>query len=217
MIFVDESHQTVPQIGGMYEGDRSRKQTLVDYGFRLPVGARQPTAALRRVPRRRCRRWCSSRRRRARGSCASRTRRRAADPADVPRRPRGRAAADEEPDRRPAQRDPPARGGRRARPRDDADQEDVRGPDRLPARGRRQGALPPLGDRHARAHPDHPRATPRRVRRARRRQPPARRARPARGLAGRDPRRRQGRASCAAAPRSCRRSVALRVTSTAAC
>ncbi len=34
--FVDESHQTVPQIGGMYEGDRSRKQTLVDFGFRLP-------------------------------------------------------------------------------------------------------------------------------------------------------------------------------------
>src|SRR5213595_418488 len=36
VIFVDESHQTVPQIGGMYEGDRSRKQTLVDFGFRLP-------------------------------------------------------------------------------------------------------------------------------------------------------------------------------------
>src|SRR6187551_1370394 len=36
VVFVDESHQTVPQIGGMYEGDRSRKQTLVDYGFRLP-------------------------------------------------------------------------------------------------------------------------------------------------------------------------------------
>ena len=34
--FVDESHQTVPQIGGMFEGDRSRKQTLVEYGFRLP-------------------------------------------------------------------------------------------------------------------------------------------------------------------------------------
>src|SRR3954468_4819918 len=34
--FIDESHQTVPQIGGMYEGDRSRKTTLVDYGFRLP-------------------------------------------------------------------------------------------------------------------------------------------------------------------------------------
>ena len=36
IIFIDESHQTVPQIGGMYEGDRSRKQTLVDHGFRLP-------------------------------------------------------------------------------------------------------------------------------------------------------------------------------------
>src|SRR3989475_8728 len=36
VVFVDESHQTVPQLGGMYEGDRSRKQTLVDHGFRLP-------------------------------------------------------------------------------------------------------------------------------------------------------------------------------------
>jgi excinuclease ABC subunit B len=36
VVFIDESHQTVPQIGGMYEGDRSRKQTLVEYGFRLP-------------------------------------------------------------------------------------------------------------------------------------------------------------------------------------
>jgi excinuclease ABC subunit B len=34
--FIDESHQTVPQIGGMYEGDRSRKQTLIEFGFRLP-------------------------------------------------------------------------------------------------------------------------------------------------------------------------------------
>jgi len=36
MLFIDESHQTVPQLHGMYQGDRSRKQTLVDYGFRLP-------------------------------------------------------------------------------------------------------------------------------------------------------------------------------------
>jgi excinuclease ABC subunit B len=36
VVFVDESHQTIPQLGGMYEGDRSRKQTLIDYGFRLP-------------------------------------------------------------------------------------------------------------------------------------------------------------------------------------
>jgi len=36
LLFVDESHQTIPQLRGMYAGDRSRKQTLVDYGFRLP-------------------------------------------------------------------------------------------------------------------------------------------------------------------------------------
>jgi excinuclease ABC subunit B len=36
LCIIDESHQTLPQIGGMFEGDRSRKQTLVDYGFRLP-------------------------------------------------------------------------------------------------------------------------------------------------------------------------------------
>ena len=37
LVFIDESHVTLPQLGGMYKGDRSRKQTLVDYGFRLPV------------------------------------------------------------------------------------------------------------------------------------------------------------------------------------
>jgi excinuclease ABC subunit B len=36
LLFVDESHVTVPQIGAMYNGDKARKQTLVDYGFRLP-------------------------------------------------------------------------------------------------------------------------------------------------------------------------------------
>ena len=36
IMMIDESHKTVPQIGGMYHGDQSRKRTLVDYGFRLP-------------------------------------------------------------------------------------------------------------------------------------------------------------------------------------
>jgi excinuclease ABC subunit B len=36
LIFIDESHVTVPQLGAMYKGDRSRKETLVEYGFRLP-------------------------------------------------------------------------------------------------------------------------------------------------------------------------------------
>ena len=36
LLILDESHVTVPQIGAMYKGDRSRKETLVEYGFRLP-------------------------------------------------------------------------------------------------------------------------------------------------------------------------------------
>src|SRR5215211_774956 len=36
LVFIDESHQTIPQIGAMYRGDRSRKETLVEFGFRLP-------------------------------------------------------------------------------------------------------------------------------------------------------------------------------------
>jgi excinuclease ABC subunit B len=36
LLFIDESHATIPQLGGMYKGDRSRKETLVEYGFRLP-------------------------------------------------------------------------------------------------------------------------------------------------------------------------------------
>src|SRR5258708_35891032 len=36
-MFIDESHQTLPQLRGMYAGDRSRKETLVEYGFRLPA------------------------------------------------------------------------------------------------------------------------------------------------------------------------------------
>ena len=36
LLVIDESHQTVPQVGAMYRGDRARKETLVEYGFRLP-------------------------------------------------------------------------------------------------------------------------------------------------------------------------------------
>jgi excinuclease ABC subunit B len=62
VVFVDESHQTVPQLGGMYEGDRSRKQTLVDFGFgcrrRSTTGRCASTSSSRR-----CRSSCSSPRR----------------------------------------------------------------------------------------------------------------------------------------------------------
>ena len=182
----------MPQIGGMYEGDRSRKQTLVDFGFRLPSALdNRPLRFdefLERVPQLV---FVSA----TPGPFELRNSKVVAEQLIRPTfivDPEVELRATQEPDRRPAGRDPPARGGRRARARHDADEEDGRGPDRLPARGGREGALPALRDRHARADPDHPRAAARRVRRARRRQPAARGPRPARGLAGRDPRRRQG-------------------------
>jgi len=48
---IDESHQTIPQVSGMYGGDRSRKLTLVDYGFRLPSALDNRSAELPRVQR----------------------------------------------------------------------------------------------------------------------------------------------------------------------
>ena len=71
VVFVDESHQTVPQLGGMYEGDRSRKQTLVDFGFRFrPRSTTGRSASTSSCAR--CRSSSSSRRRRGRSSCATR-------------------------------------------------------------------------------------------------------------------------------------------------
>ena len=111
---------------------------------------------------------------------------------DRDHRPRGGGARDAQPDRRPDERDPRARRARTSARWSRPDQEDGRGPHRLPARDGVQGALPAFRDRHARADPDHPRAAVGRVRRAGRGQPAARRARPAGGVAGWDPRCRQG-------------------------
>ena len=49
LVIVDESHQTVPQVRGMYHGDRSRKEVLVEYGFRLPSALDNRPLELRRV------------------------------------------------------------------------------------------------------------------------------------------------------------------------
>ena len=212
VVFIDESHQTVPQIGGMYEGDRSRKQTLVDYGFRLPSALDNRPLRFDEFLGKVGQMVFVSATPGAYELRHSTGRRRAADPADRRRRPRGGAPRDEEPDRRPARRDPPPRAGERARPRHDADEEDVRGPDRLPARVWGQGALPPLRDRHARADPDHPRAAPRRVRRAGRRQPAPRRASTCRRCRSSRSSTRTRKASSAARRRSCRRSGARRGT-----
>src|SRR5687767_3195316 len=53
LLIVDESHQTIPQLGAMYKGDRSRKETLVEFGFRLP-------SALDKIGRASCRERCRS-------------------------------------------------------------------------------------------------------------------------------------------------------------
>ncbi len=199
--FLDESHQTVPQIGGMYEGDRSRKQTLVDYGFRLPsaMDNRPQTfdEFLSITPQIV---FVSATPGDFERSHASRVDRADRAP-DGHRRPGGRGARDAQPDRRPDERDPRARRPQRARAGHHAHQEDERGPDRLPARDGLQGPLPALRGRHARAHPDHPRPAAGRVRRARRRQPAARGPRPARGLARRRSSTPTRRASCAGRPR----------------
>ena len=192
LCFIDESHQTVPQIGGMHEGDRSRKQTLVDYGFRLP-------SALDNRPQT-FDEFLSITPQMVFVSATPGEYERAHSARVVEQIVRPTGIVDPHVEVRETRNQiddlmnemPPARRAQRARAGHHADQEDERGPHRLPARDGLQGPLPALRGRHARAHPDHPRPAPGRVRRARRRQPPARGPRPARGLARGDPRRRQG-------------------------
>ena len=63
-MFLDESHVTIAQLGGMYNGDRARKENLVDYGFRLPSALDNRPLQVRGVRDARCARRSSSRRRR---------------------------------------------------------------------------------------------------------------------------------------------------------
>ena len=110
LLFVDESHQTIPQIAAMYKGDRSRKETLVDFGFRLP-------SALDNRPLR----FDEWEARAAQTIFVSATpaeyelqrgagrRRRADHPPDRPARPGDRGPPGRQPGRRPARRDPRAR------------------------------------------------------------------------------------------------------------
>ena len=126
--FIDESHQTVPQIGGMFEGDRSRKQTLVEYGFRLPSAMDNRPQRFEEFL-----------------SITPQLMFVSATPGEYERtrstrvveqivRPTGvvdpavEVRETEEPDRRPDERGPHPRRPQRARAGDDADEEDVRGP-----------------------------------------------------------------------------------------
>ena len=200
---------------------RGRPLAQADAGrLRLPaaVGARQPAAALRRVPRSKVPQLVFVSATPGPFELRHSTRDRgAADPADRDRRPRGRAARDQEPDRRPAQRDPAARGGGRARARHDADEEDVRGPDRLPARGRasRRATCTPRSTRSSGSRSSatcgSASTTCSSASTSSARGSTSRRCRSSRSST---PTR---RASCAARPRSSRRSGARPATSTARC
>ena len=157
-----------------------------------PVRARQPAADVRGVRGARQPgdlRLGHARPVRARAERADRG---AADPAHRHRGPADHGPAHRGPDRRPARGDPAARRARRAGARHDAHQEDGRGPRGLPQGAGRQGPVPPHRGGHARAGRDPAGPAPRRVRRAGGHQPAARGPGPARGDAGRDPRRGQG-------------------------
>ncbi len=145
-----------------------------------PVGARQPAAHVRGV---RGDREPGRVRVGHAGTVRAREERaggRAAGPPDRDRRPPDRGSPDRRADRRPARGDPRPRRPRRAGAGHDADQEDGRGPGRLPQGAGRQGPVPPQRGRHARAGGDPARPAPRRVRRPRRDQPAARGPGPAR-------------------------------------
>ncbi len=217
LVVIDESHVTVPQLHGMYEGDLSRKSTLVEHGFRLPSAIdnrplrfEEFTERVNQVV------YMSATPGRVRAARVE-ARRRADRAPDRPRRPAGRDPPVEGSGGRPDGGDPPPRREERARARHHAHEEDVRGPHRLLRGDGDPRAVPALGDRHDPAHRDPPRPPPGGVRRPRRHQPPARGARPARGLARRDPRRGQGGVPAVGDLARSRRSAARRGTSTARC
>ncbi len=152
LLVIDESHVAVPQIGGMYEGDMSRKRNLVDHGFRLPSAMdNRPLRWEEFLDRIGQTIYLSATPGRLRARQGRRRHRRADHPADRADRPRGRGQADQGPDRRPHPRDQHSRRAERADPGHDPDQEDVGGPHRLPPRRRHPHPLPPLRGRHPQA------------------------------------------------------------------
>ena len=193
ILFVDESHVAVPQVGGMYKGDYQRKSTLAEFGFRLPSCIdnrplkfdewdvmRPQTVFVSATPAG----WELER---TGGVFVEQVIRPTGliDP-DL-RHPPGRA-----PGRRPPGRVPRLPRAGPARAGDHAHQAHGRGPVGVPARAGRARALPALGHRHARAHRDRPRPAAGQVRRAGRHQPAARGPGHPRMRAGGDPGRRQG-------------------------
>ena len=158
IVFTDESHVTIPQIGGMYRGDFRRKATLAEYGFRLP-------SCMDNRPLR-FEEWDAMRPQSVHVSATpggwelERTQgrlRRAGHPPDRPRRPAGDHPPGPLAGRRPARRGQGGGARRLSHARHGADEAHGRGPHRVSARERRARALHALRYRHHRAHRDHPR------------------------------------------------------------
>ncbi len=196
LMFIDESHQTVPQLRGMYAGDRSRKEVLVEYGFRLPSALDNRPLTFEEFEHRMNQMVYVSATPGPYELTKSARRGGGADhPADRVDRSAGGSASGERADRRSAARDSRARGEARARAGDDADETHGRGSGRILQRGRRALPLHALRNRDAGAGEDPARFAQGRVRRADRHQFAARRAGSAGSVAGGDSRCGQGRVS----------------------
>ena len=194
LMFIDESHQTVPQLHGMYHGDRSRKETLVEYGFRLPSALDNRPLTFEEFEHRMNQMIYVS----ATPGPYELTKS-AGVVVEQIIRPTG--LVDPPVEIRPVKgqiddllheiRERVSRG--RARAGDHADQAHGRRPGRVLQRSGGEVPLHALRDRDSGAGENPARSAQGRVRRADWHQPAARRTRPARSFAGRDSRCRQGR------------------------
>ena len=148
LMIIDESHQTIPQVRAMYDGDRSRKETLVEHGFRLPSALDNRPLTFEEFEERHATRSCLRRPRRARtsGSTSQRI-------VEQIIRPTGLVDPEVEVQPAEGQMDdlmeemPAGHRPGRAGAGDDADQEDGGGLDGLPGRHGHAGAVSALGHR----------------------------------------------------------------------
>ena len=196
LMFIDESHQTIPQLRGMYHGDRSRKENLVEYGFRLPSAMDNRPLTFEEFEKRTNQLIYVS----ATPGPYELTKTGGVVVEQVIR-PTG--LTDPEVEVRPVRGQIDdllheirlARGEERARSRDDADQAHGGRSCGVLHRGRRPVPIPAFGSRNAGPHQDSSRAAARRVRCADRHQSAARRTGPSGSVAGCDSRCGQGRIS----------------------
>ena len=190
LIVIDESHQTMPQLQAMYRGDRARKETLVEYGFRLP-------SALDNRPLKFEEFEAHVRHAIYVSATPGEYELQKSQGEIVEQLIRPTGLTDPQVEVRPVSGqvddfgggDPRTRQKERARARDDAHQAYVGRSHGLLSGARNARPVSPLGHRDARAHRHPARLAARRIRRPGRHQPPSRRARSPRGLSRRDLRR----------------------------